>query len=435
MAGDAATLAFHPPGLRLAEWAFLGFLLLTFVGLAPFAARDPVLFAPGAAALRGAGDTLRQAGFACAFAAIVFATLKERGWGIALCVPPALAALLLWCLASALWAAEPDLVLRRAALAWVIALSVFFSVTAVGPARSLQLLRWVTGLVLVINWLSIPLIHQAVHLPGDVEPLLVGDWRGLYFHKNIAGAVSAMTAIIFLFAAWDSRKLSHAAFCVAAVAFTVMTRSKFSLALLPLAVAAGALYRIAWPRPLDRLILAVCVALAVFMAAVAAVMDGGAITHLFANPAEFTGRAEIWQAEGAYIRDHPWFGAGFGTFVDTGAEWPLRHYVSSQWVYAVAEGHNGYLQALVTIGGVGFVLACVSLIAAPALRLWHLGGPEAAAGAVWCALFVFLALHNLLESDMLESDSPGWIAYLVMLAAMGAGARTEGPAQRRAEAT
>jgi O-antigen ligase len=43
---------------------------------------------------------------------------------------------------------------------------------------------------------------------------------------------------------------------------------------------------------------------------------------------------------------------------------------------------------LVTIGAIGFALA----------------------------IFVFMVLHNFLESDFLEGDDPAWVAFLLMLA-------------------
>ena len=46
------------------------------------------------------------------------------------------------------------------------------------------------------------------------------------------------------------------------------------------------------------------------------------------DPTEFTGRAAIWQAEIAFIRDHPLLGSGFGTFADTGSLSPLHNYVA-----------------------------------------------------------------------------------------------------------
>ena len=34
------------------------------------------------------------------------------------------------------------------------------------------------------------------------------------------------------------------------------------------------------------------------------------------------------------------------------------------------------------------------------------------------ALFVFVLLHNFLETDFLESDNSGWFAFLVVLASL-----------------
>lgn len=188
---------------RSAELSFLAFLLLIFVGLSPFAIRDPAALAAGESGANGAGDAMRQLCYAGVFALIVFAAWREQGLRVVAAVPPVLALLLAWCLLSAAWSPETAVTLRRAALESVIVLSTALSVSSLGIARSLQLLRGVLALVLIVNWLSIPLIHQAVHLPGEIDPNLVGDWRGLYFHKNIAGSVSAITAIVFLFSAWQ----------------------------------------------------------------------------------------------------------------------------------------------------------------------------------------------------------------------------------------
>ena len=345
--------------------------------------------------------------------------MREKGYRAFAAVPPVLALLLVWCLISSLWSPEPGVSLRRAALESVIVLSAMMSVSTLGPARSFQIFRWVLAGVLVVNWCAVPVIHQAVHLAGDPEPQLVGDWRGLYFHKNIAGAVSAITAIVFFFAAWDRKRWIDIALCIAAIGFAVMTRSKSSLALLPVALAIGAIYRIAWHSTLDRLIVTVLVAIAIGAAAAFLFVDQSAIARLFSDPTEFTGRAEIWQAELAFIRDHPYLGAGFGSFADTGALSPLHDYVGGDWVNSVAHGHNAYLQLFVTIGGVGFCLALIGLVVLPLIAFVRENSGRVAEMAMPFAIFVFIVLHNLLESDFLEGDGPAWVAFLLVLAALG----------------
>jgi O-antigen ligase len=270
--------------------------------------------------------------------------------------------------------------------------------------------------VLLVNLASIALVHQAVHLPGEQDPGLVGDWRGLYFHKNIAGAVSAVTAIVFFFSFLKSRRWIELGLAVLALGFAVMSHSKSSLGLLPLGIAAGLTYRWAWRRGLDRSIVALGALLVVFLIAAMVVVNGDAIARALEDPTEFTGRAAIWQAELAFARDHAFLGSGFGTFADTGSLSPLHNYVAGSWVEAVAHGHSGYLQILVTIGGVGLALTALALIAAPARRFWRMDDSDLTWKAMLLALFVFLVLHNFMESDFLEGDAPAWVSFLLMLA-------------------
>ncbi len=265
-------------------------------------------------------------------------------------------------------------------------------------------------------------------MPGETDIALIGAWRGLYTHKNIAGSMGAMTAIVFLMSPRMSpsfyRKFLDIGIAVAAVAFTVMTRSKSSLGLLAIALALGLVYRLAWKKDLDRTIAVVAAVMFVVVAGVFVIADQNMIVRLLEDPAEFTGRTEIWQAEAAYIRDHPVFGAGFGTFADTGGLSPLHNYIGNSWVGAVSHGHNGYLQLLVTIGGIGFLLAFASLIVVPLLAFWRRSG-DLKMKAMLFALFVFLALHNLMETDFLEGDGVTWVMFLLMLAMLGKMERPE----------
>ena len=125
-----------------------------------------------------------------------------------------------------------------------------------------------------------------------------------------------------------------------------------------------------------------------------------------------------------YIADHPLLGAGFGTFTNSGGQSPLHNYVSGSWVDAVSHGHNGYLQVLVTIGGIGFVLTLVAAMVAPLARFWTLDRQEEDAfRPMLLALFVFAILHNFMESDFLEGDAPTWAALLLTIAALNSNAK------------
>jgi len=283
-----------------------------------------------------------------------------------------------------------------------------------------------------VNFVSIALVHQAVHLSDESDRQLVGNWRGLYYHKNIAGAVSAITAILFFFRALDTRRALPWLVFAAAVAFTVMTRSKTSIALLPVAVLAGVVFRASRRHTLERWIVLTAGACLAALAATAITFELHNIERLISDPTELTGRVAIWQAEFSFIRDHPLLGAGFGSFADTGALSPLYNYVADKWVQGEAHGHNAYLQLLVTIGGIGFVLAMLALIVGPGLAFRRIeGARDVSFFAPLFAIYVFELFHNAVESDFLEGEGPAWVTFLILLSCLQA---QRNPVIERAEA-
>lgn len=396
------------------EALFVGFLLLVFIGVTPFKS-EPLATEVGVVVQNGAGDALRQICYLAVFALLVFTAVRQRGGEIFATLPVVLLGLLVWCVASSVWSPDPVVTIRRAGLATVLVISAILGVETVGSERSLVLWRWVLLAVLAINLVSVKFVPAAVHQLGEVDPQLVGNWRGVYGHKNIAGSVGAMTALIFLFMPARGFWTKLFDFAVVAVAglFLVGTHSKSSIGLLAVAVMAGAVYRVAWRKELDRTIALVVMGLVVVIGAVLLLADQAEIAKLLADPTQFTGRTEIWNAELAHIRDHPLLGSGFGTFAGTGKTSPLAPYISG-WVIGASNGHNGYLQLLVTVGGVGFVLAMIALLLIPALSFWRRG--DLGLKALLFSLFVFLVLHNLMETDFLEGDGVTWVGFLLMLA-------------------
>jgi O-antigen ligase len=402
------------PAPWIAETALVVLLLLIFVSLQPFAVRDTVNTAVGAGAAEAAGSAMRQFSYLLTFAVLLTCALMKRGLDAVKVVPVIFAVLLMWCATTALWASEPSVSFRRAILEIVVVLSVLLGVEAVGPERSLKLFAYVLMAILVANWISIPLVTQAIHQPGDIEPEIVGDWRGMFFHKNIAGAVCAISVLVFLYYAIVEKKWAlYGALTMAALAFLWKTHSKSSLGLLPIALAAAAIYRWAWRRDIDRAIVCVVTLLLAVGLAVLFFANYDFIARILSDPEEFTGRAAIWQGELAFIHDHPLVGSGFGTFADTGALSPIHAYVGG-WVDQAAQGHNGYLELAVTTGLIGFVLGMVALMLMPLRIFWARGDMEPWLKAMLFGFFVFFVLHNFMESDFLASDGIVWTAYLLL---------------------
>lgn len=417
MANEGFARSIVPVSLdtRIAEVGFVLLLLLMLIGLTPFDARSAAAVAARDAA-SASGDALRQLSFLFVFGLIAYAALRKRGLLAITAVPVSMALLLIWCLLSATWSGEPAIVARRGVLAVIFVLSVLLSVDTLGSARAIVLWRAVMAAVIVGDIASALLIHNAVHLSDDVEAGLTGAWRGLHSHKNAAGAVAATAAVMFFYFALETRRRSDILLCIASVGFLIMTRSKSSMGLLPVALIAGGLYRIAWRSKLDRTIAALGAVLLVLVLGVAVAVEWEFIARFLEDPQHFTGRSAIWSAELAYIRDHPLFGAGFGTFGNTGMRSPIYYYVGSGWVSQIGEGHSGYLEMLVTIGGLGFVIGMTALVVQPFVQFWQSERSEANFNAMLFTLFFFDVLHNFMESDFIQVTAVQWGQILLIIA-------------------
>ena len=422
MANEYA-LAYAPPReidrSLLPVIAFIGLLLLIYVGLDAFSP-PPLVSQYGGVREASRSDVVRQIAYLGVAAMIGIAALQRFGIGMLRAIPVSMGILLAWCMTSALWAPETAIVLRRAGLEIVVVVSLMLSVETIGPVRAFAIWRWLLAAVLLVNFLSIPLIASARHAAGEIDPALVGNWRGLYGHKNVAGAVCAITATLFLFTRNGRHNWMGIGIALASCVFLAMTHSKSSAGFLAVSLGAGLLYRYGWRDGLSRAVLVTCAAFFIVAMAAFILFDADSLARMLEDPTEFTGRSAIWAAELHYIADHPLLGSGFGAFTDTKSQSPLHNYVSGSWVDAVSHGHNGYLQVLVTIGGVGFVLCMLAVMVMPALRFWRLDWEESGFKPMLFALFVFALLHNFMESDFLEGDGPTWSALILVIAALGA---------------
>lgn len=426
MAADVYSPALAAPrtdwDIRIVEIGFVLLLLLILVGLTPFDVRTAAAIAARDAAT-AAGDSVRQLAFLSTFCMIACGAWRKRGLKIFGAVPVLIGLLLVWCFASALWGDEPAVITRRAILAAIFVLSMLFAVDALGTTRTLAIWRNVVAVIVIGDIASSLLIHAAVHQPDDLEAGLAGAWRGLHSHKNMAGSVAAAAVAMFFFFALETRRRSDILLCIASVFFLVMTRSKSSIGLLPVALAGGFLYRAAWKNKLDRAIAALIAALLLIGIGLVVALEWNVIARFLEDPQQFTGRSAIWAAEIQYIQDHSVLGAGFGTFGNTGTRSPIYHYVGPGWVAQIGEGHSGYLEMLVTLGGVGFLLCIVALLIVPFFEFWKRNRTDANFNAMLFTLFVFDVLHNFMESDFIQVTSAQWGQILLIIGLLHVSAR------------
>jgi exopolysaccharide production protein ExoQ len=404
--GAAREKRFAPPVyLQTLTFAFLGLVLLTLLG--PFMTfNNP--------ATSGTGSPLRQGLY---LLVCLTALVGLRPWADParlLPVPLPLTIALAWCAASLLWAIEPGIAVRRLVLTAGIIWAIFATVPRLGYDRTVLLLRVMLALSVVASFLAVfawPAfgIHQ---IDESYDKALIGDWRGIFLHKNIAGAVSALTVIAFAF---DQRTMPRAvqvAVIAMAAVFLWFSGSRTSLGVCAIALLAGLLFLRYQSR--NRLLV---LGLTCFVALAGSVFlniyNDPLLRHT-QDPTAFTGRTQIWQVLGRYSADSP-LGSGYGSFWNIGPDSPVFDYATG-WVTEVAEGHNGFLDLMATIGVPGLLIVIVTLIIWPLTRLFASSAAIGGRGALILATVVFCIAHNGTESSLLDRDQVVNVLLMIALA-------------------
>jgi O-antigen ligase len=94
--------------------------------------------------------------------------------------------------------------------------------------------------------------------------------------------------------------------------------------------------------------------------------------------------------------------------------------VDEFWIAALLSGHNGYLDLLVTLGIPGLVMAIFFVLVSPlrAMGAWLAAQTKAFPSAMCHAfvlIWVFVLLHNLMESSLLERAKVLWVFMLLVI--------------------
>ena len=101
--------------------------------------------------------------------------------------------------------------------------------------------------------------------------------------------------------------------------------------------------------------------------------------------------------------------------------------MGAKWLQTVAHGHSGYLELTVTTGLIGFALAMVALVIQPLVEFARAASRQTLFTTLVFTIFIFVVLHNAMESDFFEGDAPQWIAFLMNIAMLRAKLRETEP--------
>ncbi|MCX8998126.1 O-antigen ligase family protein [Rhizobiaceae bacterium BDR2-2] len=398
---------------------FFFFMWYSYVNGWPYSGRSAAEF-EDALSTSTKGDSARQAFFLLMFGLTILFTLANLKAILFRAFQPMLFVLFAWILLSCLWAIDPVTSFKRSVLAIIVAVITINMTAYLGPEKIMDILYKSLISLLIVNFLSVALVpNWAIHLSDEYDEGLIGAWKGIMIHKNVASGVSSVSAIIFFFKFYTRHRLHDLVLTVLAIVFLMGTSGKTSIGFLLPSIAFALAYR--WmmlSNHKNKLLLTTLLSIvAVLMIGYGIFRDE--IIEVFSNPQSFTGRVAIWNAIIAYGKDHFWLGSGYGSFWQIGEKSPIFWMnIQQMWLTGVAHSHNGFLEMWVTTGIIGLVLSLISGLVMPIIGLFYASREDANIASLYAGIWLFCLLTNLLETRFLTKDSVMWTIMLLSMTSL-----------------
>jgi O-antigen ligase len=399
------------------DWIMTAFMIYVFVGGQLFEERTPEALAENFAN-HGQGDAFRQLYYLSIFLVVAVITYRKNVLQTLRYYPMTINLMTIWCLVTAFAAVEPDISFRRLVLSSIVVYTTFNLLICVGYKRSFELLRHVLAFLMCISLVSVFVVPEALHPPTEMDKALVGAWKGVFFHKNIAASMAACAIIVFVFSYMAKRQVADLVFIAVTAIFLSGTMGKTAPVILLTSLGLAFFYRYSLGLPQRRMVYVAANALIAFGLAAGVLIFQDKIFALLADPESFTGRVAIWGVVTDYVRQYPLTGAGYGSFWQIGSESPVNRMTSVPWLIRTAHSHNGYLELLATTGFPGLFFGILALVIMPFISFMNLDGRDRDLKAALYGLWIFALLFNFMETQIFTRDKQIWLLMVIVIASL-----------------
>jgi len=392
---------------------FIAVFLAAWISFHPY----PDLSAPPQAVVEG-GDIFNQIGFSTLFLAIAAWTYCHEPRRLTLLARPVLMVTILWCVVTVIASWEPSLAARRLAFTLIImSISAMVLLLPKNLRHFSDLMTATVLIVLAACYLGVLLVPQlAIHQATDfLEPEHAGSWRGVFPHKNDAGATMVLFIFIGMFVARVRSFALGAAIVVLSAIFLGFTQSKTAIGVLPLALILSAIIaRTRGPALGIVLVTVIVIAFNLFSVGTVLFEPVRKLIESIMPDATFTGRTEIWQLGLQAVAQRPITGYGFATFWGT-PEVVYGMGDSITWANAATDAHNAYLNLALMIGIPGMLLAVTWVVILPIVDFFRGDRDDQQTNALKM-LFLRVCLYGVyassFESSIFQQVGEVWFFFM-----------------------
>jgi O-antigen ligase len=313
-------------------------------------------------------------------------------------------------LVSVLWSAAPEITLRRSAALVGTTLFGGYLATRYGLKEQLRLLAWAMGITALLS-LLVALALPSYGISDTTSTM--GNWQGIFSHKNSLGRSMVLSAMVFFLLAVRSNRHRWLAWAGVGLSCGLLFLSNsitgvlvalILLSLWPFAKALRYHHTIAVPFLITAGLL--CGGAAVLL-----LSNAEPVLTLLGRDVTLTGRTEVWTAVlDISIRERPWLGYGYSAFW-LGWEGPsaqIWQVVGEQVVHS----HNGVLDLWLNLGLLGVVVFVLGFSRA-FIRAMARARYTKTAEDLWPLAFLsFFFFYNTSESMILVQNSIYWVLYV-----------------------
>jgi exopolysaccharide production protein ExoQ len=398
------------------EFVFLAFFLIVMLRFSTGEADSESARALSLKATES-GDTFKQIAYTFIFLCFTVLWVNKKGFAFPRSVSFAQVLLLIWILCSSFWAYEPAISFRRAVLLVFVFSSLAIAVDFLGPYRSINVLYKALATCVVLSLLLVFLFPAiGTHPATEVDQSIAGGWRGVFVHKNTAGAVIAMGSILFFHFSITRGRWTDWFFFSLTLAFVIASKAKTPAGLLLISLPLSLIYRLAWA---DLRAKALCIALTIIGLLVifsAATGYSTTLYEVFTDPSSFTGRVAIWDTALRFWSDHVWLGSGYSSLWGVSEVPPIASYAKEPFLVFMTHSHSGYIEILATTGIPGFSLAVFSAVVIPFYQLMRMSGRvHIKLLALLFGLWIFGVMENFMETQLYTRDREIWIVFVAAI--------------------
>jgi hypothetical protein len=361
-------------------------------------------------------NAMRQCGYLMVFALALLSSQTFSRPHRLLDVPVTVMLALGFCWLSVMWSFDPANSLRKLFLTTIVLISTFLLVREIGYQDAVRIMRRNLTTLILISFVVVVVspglaVHQISEVTADD---LIGNWKGVFGHKNIAGPAASFLILTLVLAPMGMQFWTRIAIISATAFFLYKTGSKTAFGLVGLCAFFGLL--IGRDQTRFRAI-PVAIFLIVFFSVTAYVWANWAqFSAPFLEDEALTGRGAIWSVLIAFSQDHH-LGAGYGSFWNIDGLQPIDSYTRPRsWVAELGSSHNGYLELLVTVGPIGLILAVAAFALSPLVRILssiYLPGPRR---GYLAAMILYALTANFTETTLLDRDQPVYVMLLLSIA-------------------